>query len=75
LLEENPALRPHHLEAALEASPTLIPDPLTPRSYPRLDCADALARTAPLDVPLPALALVGLSLLLVGLPLRQLLRR
>ncbi len=80
LLEMDPGLMANQLERALEGSLTLIDDPLTGLFYPRLDCADALARAASRIVPFPPLAVallgrqwpwspVPLDLLLLGAPL------
>ncbi len=69
LLEMDPSLTVNQLEDALEGSPTLIDDPLTALSYPRLDCAHALALTGSQSVPLPWLAVALLGLLLLAGPL------
>jgi subtilisin family serine protease len=42
LLEADPTLAPAEIEAALEASPTLVTDATNGLSFPRLDCRDAL---------------------------------
>lgn len=44
LLEAVPTASPDAIEAALEASPVLVADPKNGLFFPRLDCADALAR-------------------------------
>ena len=69
LLEMDPSLSVNQLEDALEGSPTLIDDPLTALSYPRLDCADASALAGSQSVPLPLLAVALLGLILLGTPL------
>src|SRR5262249_27259625 len=47
LLQRDPTAKPKALEKAIKASPTRITDPRNGLAFPRLDCADALARMAP----------------------------
>lgn len=66
LLEQDPGLGASPLERVLKQSPTLVTDPVTSESYPRLDCQDALARAAGLELPLAPWAVGLLSLLLLA---------
>jgi subtilisin family serine protease len=47
LLEEDPTLTPAQIEAALEASPTLVTDATNGLSFPRVACLAALANQPP----------------------------
>jgi len=64
MLEADPSLTPSQIEAALEASPVIVTDATNGLSFPRVDCADAVASLAP---AVPMLLPAGLVALAGGL--------
>jgi subtilisin family serine protease len=65
LLEHDPSFTPDEIESLLEASPTLVTDATNGLSFPRLDCAHALA----IGTPVPLLAPFATLALALGFPI------
>lgn len=66
LFEAFPATTPAAMEAALEASSTLVTDVTNGLSFPRIDCRDALSALG-LSLPVPALSAPSFAFLVAAL--------